>query len=133
LAARLGLPVTVETDLRERRLSGDPITAGDFEAAVRQTWATMEVAHPGGETNEAAAARGAAVIRRLQAHHPGAHIVVGTHGNLLALILHHFDATIDFEFWRGLSMPDIYRLSLEGDGVVEIDRLWSRTGEASGD
>ena len=40
--------------------------------------------------------------------HPTEHIVLSTHGNLLALILQTFDPSVDFVFWKSLTMPDIY-------------------------
>ncbi|MGC9349052.1 MAG: histidine phosphatase family protein [Anaerolineae bacterium] len=124
LATPLGLPVYIQPDLRERRLSGNPVSAETFTAAVRATWQDPTFAHPGGEPNAAAQQRGVAVVTMLQTTHPGASIVVGTHGNLLALILQHFDPTIDFNLWRRLTMPDIYRLHLDPGTPPAISRLW---------
>ena len=70
-------------DLRERKLSGEPVD--EFFAAVKRTWDDPTTAHPGGESNAAAQRRGVAVVQRLRAQHPAAHIALATHGNLLAL------------------------------------------------
>ena len=122
LAARLDLPVHELVDLRERRLGGGPIE--DFYAAVEATWTDLSFAHAGGETNIAAQQRGVAVIRRLRERHAGEHIVLSTHGNLLALMLQAFDPSIDFAFWKSLTMPDVYQLRFTGTGSVAIRRLW---------
>ncbi len=106
LARRLNLPIAVCDDLRERKLSDAPVD--DFLGAVRATWAEPERALPGGESNRAAQWRGLAVVRLIEERHPTGHVAVATHGNLLALILQHFDPSIGFDFWRSLSMPDIY-------------------------
>jgi 2,3-bisphosphoglycerate-dependent phosphoglycerate mutase len=121
LARRLGLPVRVEADLRERRLGAEPVA--DFLAAVQALWADPQWAWPGGESNAAAQRRGVALLRRLRARHPGEHVVLGTHGNLLALIVQHVDPGVDFAFWRALTMPDVYRLTWEAAGPVGYRRI----------
>ncbi len=120
LAEALDLPVHEAPDLRERKLSGAPVD--DFFAAGRRTWDNPTTAHPGGETNAAAQRRGVAVVQRLRAQHPTAHIALTTHGNLLALVLQHYDPSVDYAFWRALTMPDIYTLELSG-GEAAITRL----------
>ncbi len=121
-AGRLSLPIKVLPDLRERRLSGKPVE--DFDKAVAVTWRDFTFAHPGGESNAEAQRRVVAVVERLRQQHAGEHMVLSTHGNLLALLLRHFDPSIGFEFWRSLTMPDIYRLSISGMGGAVIRRLW---------
>lgn len=122
LAVRLNLPVHIEPGLRERRL-GNSATE-DFFRAVKETWQTPSFAHPGGESNAAAQERGMATVRRLQAQRAAGHIVLSTHGNLLALILQAFDPSLDFAFWKSLTMPDIYVLSFGQAGKVNMGRLW---------
>jgi 2,3-bisphosphoglycerate-dependent phosphoglycerate mutase len=122
LAARLGMPVHIEQGLEERRL-GSAANEGFLEA-VEATWRDPSYAHPGGETNAAAQQRGLSVLRRLQEQHTAKHIVLTTHGNLMALILQGMDASIDFAFWKSLSMPDIYMLNVGQDGKARMNRLW---------
>lgn len=122
LARRLGLPVHIEPDLRERRLGNS--MAEDFLKAVEATWQDPAMAHQGGETNAAAQQRGLAVVRRLQRQHETEHIVLSTHGNLLALILQGFDSSVDFAFWKSLTMPDICSLSFNQTGEAVMSRLW---------
>lgn len=121
LAKALGLPVHEAPDLRERKLSTEPVD--DFFAAVRRTWDDPTIAHPGGETNADAQRRGVAVVRGLWAQHPAAHIALATHGNLLALVLQRYDPSVDYALWRALTMPDIYALELS-EGEPAIMRLW---------
>jgi broad specificity phosphatase PhoE len=121
LAERLGLPIHEIDDLRERELGTVP--AGGFMVAVKATWEDPTLAFPGGEPNAAAQRRGVAVIQGLLDRHPGQQIAIGTHGNLLALILQRFDPSVGFAFWQLLTMPDVYRLEEEGDRVTR-DRLW---------
>jgi 2,3-bisphosphoglycerate-dependent phosphoglycerate mutase len=122
LAARLGLSIHILPDLRERELGHGAV--GDFFGAVKTTWSDPSFAHPGGESNAAAQQRGVAVVRRVQKRHPDQHIVLATHGNLLAQVLQRFDARVDFAFWRSLTMPDIYTLHVSADNEVSVHRLW---------
>ncbi len=122
LAARLDLPIRELPDLRERQLAAGAVD--DFLDAVAATWRDPAFAHPGGEANAVAQKRGVAVVRRLQEQHPAGHIVLGTHGNLLALVLQHFDPAVDFAFWQALTMPDIYQLTLSGAVAAAVRRIW---------
>jgi 2,3-bisphosphoglycerate-dependent phosphoglycerate mutase len=121
LAARLGLLIHSAPDLRERELGNGVVE--DFLEAVAVTWRDPSFAHPGGETNAAAQQRGIAVVHKLQAQHPDEHLILATHGNLLALVLQYFDPVIDFTFWQSLTMPDIYKLNLNTSRVA-IQRIW---------
>lgn len=122
LAFAHGLAVTPIADLRERRLAAEPVD--DHAAAVAWCWAHPTAALPGGESNLVAQRRGVTVITDLAARHRGAAIAVGTHGNLLALILQHWRPAIDHAFWRALTMPDIYALTLGDDGGAQVVRWW---------
>jgi 2,3-bisphosphoglycerate-dependent phosphoglycerate mutase len=122
LAVRLDLPIHTLPELRERQLCDGAVE--DFFAVVEATWVDPSFAHPGGESNAAAQQRGIAAICRLQEQHPIGHLVLATHGNLLALLLQHFDPSIDYAFWKSLTMPDIYRLKLNANGKAAIQRLW---------
>lgn len=123
IAERCGLAIRQEPDLRERELSSQPLP--DFDEAVRATWTSFDFAHPGGETNRAAQQRAVMVLRRLARNHD-APLIVGTHGNLLALVLAAIDPAIGFDFWRALSFPDIFRLALaEPFETSSFERAWT--------
>jgi len=122
LADCLKLPVLIEPDLREREL-GNCLPEGFFEA-VEKTWLCPSFAYPQGESNDAAQARGVAVLRRLHQQRAMEHIVLSTHGNLLALILKGYFPSINYTFWKALTMPDIYALHLGQDGRAKMNRLW---------
>ena len=123
LAARLNLPVQIEPELRERQLGN--YLGKDFFEAVRETWQNPSFAHPEGEANSTAQARGLAALRRLQKEQAAEHIVLSTHGNLMALVIQGFDPSIDFSFWKSLTMPDIYELSFSQAGKIDLkSRLW---------
>jgi 2,3-bisphosphoglycerate-dependent phosphoglycerate mutase len=121
LARALGLEVVERDDLRERQLGAVPDAERD--AATAATWADPNLAFPGGESNAAAQRRGVALIEALVRRHAGQQIAIATHGTLLALILRHFDPTVDLAFQQRMTLPDLYALSLD-DGQARVARLW---------
>ena len=58
------------------------------------------------------------------------HIVLATHGVLIALILQAYDSSVDYAFWAALTMPDIYALRFGPAGERKIRRLWPQAGGA---
>ena len=70
--------------------------------------------------------RALAVVRQLVIRHAGQHLVVATHGNLLALILNGLDPAFGYEFWRQLSLPDVYELQLNDVTMVSVRRVWKQ-------
>jgi 2,3-bisphosphoglycerate-dependent phosphoglycerate mutase len=122
LAGQLGLSIHMEPDLQERRLGGGVFE--DFFKAVEVTWQNPSFAHPGGESSVMAQKRGIAVVQRLLEKHPAEYIVLSTHGNLMALVLQTFNPSVDFAFWKSLTMPDVYRLDIRQSGKGLMQRLW---------
>ena len=127
LAERLGLALQITPALDERHLCAG--AAENFEAAVRATWTDPNFAHPGGETNADAQERGLALVHDLSQKGPNARIVLGTHGNLLALLVQGILPAYGYPFWQSLTMPDVYRLDLPvsvgpSDRAPTLERLW---------
>ena len=59
--------------------------------------------------------------------HVGQHVVLATHGNLLGLIVNGFHSSCGYDFWQGLSFPDVYRLDLADMQFVGLERVWQAT------
>jgi 2,3-bisphosphoglycerate-dependent phosphoglycerate mutase len=123
LSKRLWIPVFIEPNLRERSMGNSPIK--DFNKSVEALWRDPLFAFPNGESNYLAQQRGLGVLQRLGKEHPSGHIVVSTHGNLLALIMQYTIASIDFAFWKSMTIPDIYVLSINQKEEVSMNKLWN--------
>ena len=95
-----------------------------FEGAVEASWRFPNRAPAGTESNVVAQRRGLAALMGIVDNHRGQHIVVSTHGTLMALMINGLDPSLAFEFWRGLSFPDVYALELGKDVATKIVRLW---------
>ena len=122
IARRNGIAVEMDDRFRERKLAANPVE--HFQEAVLQAWEDFGFALPGGESGYDAQKRGVAALMNVIQRHGGGNIAIGTHGNIMALMLNYYDKRYDYAFWRKLSMPDIYRLTVEQEALVEIQRVW---------
>jgi broad specificity phosphatase PhoE len=122
LVVKRGLGICMDERLRERELGH--YQSISFEEAVRCTWQDMDFAFPGGETNRKAQARAIEWMQEMTHRETEGQILVGTHGNLLALMLRYFDPSVDYGFWLNMSMPDIYRLEVDIGEIARYERLW---------
>jgi 2,3-bisphosphoglycerate-dependent phosphoglycerate mutase len=119
LARRLGLTVEIDLRLVERVLgSGSP---PDWLDRLRASFLDLDLSFEGGESSRQAMQRAVAVVTEIQGHAAQSTLLV-THGNLTALLLKHFDASIGFAEWSALSNPDVYRVVLTEP--FPIQRLW---------
>lgn len=120
LATRLALPIEEDERLVERRLGA--AADGDWKKALRESFDDKVRCLPDGESTASALARGRAVINdvlgdgRLPA-------VVVTHGNLLSLIAHSVDVELGYDFWQGLTNPDVFAIDNSG-GKLRLFRIW---------
>ncbi|WP_339149256.1 MULTISPECIES: histidine phosphatase family protein [unclassified Sutcliffiella] len=124
VARHYNLEIEIFEDLKERTLTGKP--AEDFIAAITKVWEEPNFAWEGGESNKDAQTRGVGLIHHLLDKYEGKNVAIGTHGNIMVLIMNHFDKQYDFSFWNGLDMPDIYKLTFDGEVLVGVSRLWER-------
>ncbi|MNH46104.1 hypothetical protein D3C79_1087550 [compost metagenome] len=54
-------------------------------------------------------------------------IALGTHGDILTLMLNYFDPQqFHYEFLKSSSMPDIYRAEFEGKQLLKVVREWGQ-------
>jgi 2,3-bisphosphoglycerate-dependent phosphoglycerate mutase len=123
LAQRLSLPILTDDRLVERTLSTGALE--DWVTALRATFDDPELRFPGGESSRAATARAVAAIEAALGHGAQTSAIV-THGNLMSLLLRHFDPTIGFAFWQRLKNPDVYAVEV-GPGIASVRRI---TGDA---
>ena len=113
LAKRRGLEVHVLDDFRERRLSLEPHEG--WRDSLERSWTDADFALPGAESGRTAQRRAIGMLDLLRTRHPdGGRIVVGSHGNLISLILQALEPGVGFEFHMAMPMPAVYRLTHDG-------------------
>jgi broad specificity phosphatase PhoE len=114
-AERRGLPVTVLPDLRERRLMTPP--REDWMEVLRAAWDDPDYAPAGAESSREAQRRGSGALDLLRVRHPdGGRLLLGSHGNLISLILQALEPDVNAEFHLAMPMPAIYHLEHDGLG-----------------
>lgn len=88
------------------------------------------MAYPGGESSGTAQARVSRAIHRIAAAAGSGNVAIASHGNALALFLRTLDASVDFAFWAGMSMPGVYVVDGPDAATWSYRRLWP-AGEVS--
>lgn len=123
-AKRIDKRIIIEENFKERKLSEDPVE--NFNDAITKVWKNPWFFWEGGESNVVAQQRGIGATIEIIRRYEGKNIVVGTHGNIMVLVMSYFDDKYDFNFWENLDMPDIYKLTFENEELQEVNRIWSR-------
>jgi len=114
---RHNIPVTLESRLSERVLSGSNLD--NWLECLRQTFDDFDLSFDGGESSRDAMARAVDVIRDIDPTVSKC-IAIVTHGNLMTLLLRHFDARFGFDEWASLTNPDMFLITVEENrSVVE--------------
>ncbi|MGN7479785.1 histidine phosphatase family protein [Solibacillus silvestris] len=116
--------VEIIDGFKERTLTTVP--AEDFTIAITKVWEDYNFSWEGGESNIVAQKRGVNTTYDVLERYKDKNVVIGTHGNIMVLIMNFFDRKYDFSFWRNLDMPDIYKLSFDGKVLKNVERLWGR-------
>ncbi|MFE3574405.1 histidine phosphatase family protein [Lysinibacillus sp. NPDC059133] len=116
------LEINTIDSLKERILSKGNLF--DFDTAIHQVWRHPNFAFEGGESNEVAKERAITTLQKIILAHPNDNIVIGTHGNIMVLMMQYFDAQYDYWFWKKLSMPDVYQLTFQHFVLSDVQRVW---------
>lgn len=129
LADRLGLEVILFEELIERPIASlkVEIPEEDLIQAIEKSFSEIDFCLPEGETTRTAQKRAIPVIVRLLNEYAGKKIAIGTHGNIMTIILQYFDPKYGFDFWQKTSKPDIYKLEFDGLQLIKVDRLWEQS------
>ncbi|WP_025784571.1 histidine phosphatase family protein [Sporosarcina sp. D27] len=122
IAKLIDQKVIIDNGFVERKLSDHPVE--DFDFAISKVWQHPTFSWNGGESNEIAQLRGIEATLKVLDLNEGKNIVIGTHGNLMVLIMNYFDEQYDFSFWKNLEMPDAYKMVFENKQLVAVKRLW---------
>lgn len=124
IAKDIGKEIIIEEDFKERTLSSMPVE--DFDIAVKKVWEEPTFSWEDGESNIIAQKRGIKALLKVLKAYEGKNIAVGTHGNIMVLIMNYFDRKYDFSFWKELDMPDVYKLTFDNINLKEVSRNWKR-------
>lgn len=122
LAHELNLEIPTDERLKERVLSSK--NHSDWMEKLKATFLNKKLAYEGGESSAAATGRIQAVVGEVTEQHTGNTAIV-THGNLMSLLLNHYDDSFGFENWQQLSNPDVYAFTRNNNTVL-VERIWQQ-------
>lgn len=118
------LEIQLIEEFKERMLAQEPVN--DFDEAIETVWRDETVHLPGGESNEVARLRGVQAFKEVLKTYQGKSVAIGTHGNLMVLMMSYYNSQYDVSFWRELDMPDVYQLTFVDDTLRSVHRIWER-------
>jgi 2,3-bisphosphoglycerate-dependent phosphoglycerate mutase len=126
VADRKKLHIIKYEDLRERSIKGLDYKApwDELLQAIEKSFIDIDFSLEGGESTRQAQSRAIPVIEKLLEEHRGKNIVLGTHGNIMTIIMNYYDKKYGFEFWNSTSKPDIYKMTFIENRLQSIDRVW---------
>ncbi|WP_442603149.1 histidine phosphatase family protein [Paenibacillus sp. KN14-4R] len=123
LSAQLGIEITLDDRLMERVLIGEDHP--DWYEMLRQTFDDLDLCYEGGESSRTAMARAISVVDEILSSRAQNTVIV-SHGNLISLLLKHFDKRMGFKEWEALSNPDVYHLSFDNHSP-SVKRIWTES------
>ncbi|OMF28690.1 histidine phosphatase family protein [Paenibacillus sp. FSL H8-0548] len=121
LAEKIGIRVVLDDRLAERILSSQ--NHPDWRDMLHKTYDDLDLCYEGGESSNTAMSRAISVVMEVL-NGEDKNIVFVSHGNLISLLLMHFDDRIGFKEWESLSNPDVFHLIFSADDKPNIHRIW---------
>lgn len=109
-------------DLRERILVSGIVP--HYLELVEASFRDPEFAPPGGESARACQTRIRQALDDLALNHCGQVVLACSHGNAIAFYLRSLDERFDFERWRCMPNPALYRVDYS-DGQPEWDEAFA--------
>lgn len=114
-ARRRMMKVNLLPDFRERRLTNEP--REDWMAQLEHAWSDPDYRLPGAESGREAQRRVRAQLDLLRSRHAaGGTVLVGSHGNLISLLLATLEDGVDVAFHLAMPTPAVYHLHHDGVG-----------------
>lgn len=92
--------------------------------AIEKSFIDIDFSLEGGESTRAAQERSILIIEKFLCEYKGKDIVIGTHGNIMTIIMNYYNKEYGFDFRNSTSMPDIYKMTFELNELKSVERLW---------
>ena len=125
IATNKDIEIIVYEELRERQLKGAfKLTEDEIYQAIKTSFEDIDFHLTDGESIRDVQNRAIPVIKDLLNNYEGKTIIIGTHGNVMTIIMNYFDKAYGYEFWKNTSKPDIYKLVFSGENLLSVHRLW---------
>ncbi|UOQ84921.1 histidine phosphatase family protein [Gracilibacillus salinarum] len=119
------MEINLIEDLRERQLKGDfKMPKEERLEAIEKSFQNHDYSLLDGESVNDVQNRAIPVIKELLLTYYGKQMIIGTHGNVMTIIMNYFNSKYGYGFWANTSMPDIYELVFSDFELDAVRRLW---------
>ncbi|TMV50315.1 histidine phosphatase family protein [Paenibacillus mesophilus] len=126
LADHLNKKIAVYEELRERPIASlaYDIPEEMVQQAIEKSFTDADYCLTEGESTRMARERAMPIIQSLLSEHKGRNVVIGTHGNIMTIIMNGLDRDYGYGFWKQTTKPDVYKLEFEEERLRKVERLW---------
>ncbi len=107
--------------MKERILSVEAFS--DWKDMLKMTFGDFDLKFKGGESSNEAKKRILGIIKKV-INNEFKNTIIVTHGNLMSLLLQHYNNSFGFEQSISLSNPDVYHIKIT-DHKVTQERIWN--------
>ena len=97
----------------------------EFEKAIQYLWQNPDKSLIGGESNREALNRILDLFEDLEERYSDKTILLSSHGNLLGILINHFDSSFDYKKWEQMTFPDCFLVDKD-ESVKRIMKVTSR-------
>ncbi|MGL1893639.1 MAG: histidine phosphatase family protein [Spirochaetaceae bacterium] len=125
LSIKLDLNIDTYDELIERGIKGSDIKVEweEINNAIKKSFDDIDYCLEGGETTREAQSRAIPLLKNLLDQYKGKSIAIGTHGNILTIILKYFDDSYGYNFWKKSKKPDIYKVSFLNYNITNVENM----------
>lgn len=117
--------IVIKEELKEKDLKGDyPLTEEELYRFIKKSFEDIDFCLPDGESVREVQDRALPVVIDLLQKYEGKSIILGTHGNVMTIIMNYFNSQYGYEFWESTSKPDIYKMVFSREKLLKVERLW---------
>lgn len=122
------IKVKVFEELRERQLKGAyKLPEEEIQQAIKKSFEDIDFKLSGGESVRDVQNRAIPIINDLLNNYETKTIIIGTHGNVMTIIMNYFNKEYGYDFWKNTSKPDIYKLEFSKEKLQLVQRIWEMT------
>jgi 2,3-bisphosphoglycerate-dependent phosphoglycerate mutase len=119
------LEIQIVEELKERQLKGSfKLQKEEINQAIKKSYEDKTYSLLGGESVEDVQARSLPILLQLLTMYQGKTLILGTHGNIMTIIMNYFDPQYGYDFWKRTTKPDLYKLEFLGTQLHSVKRLW---------
>lgn len=125
IANQKNIEIKIIEELRERQLKGDyKLPDEEIQEAIKKSYEDYDYFLSGGESIRDVQNRSLPIIKSLLYQYEGKTIILGTHGNIMTIIMNYFNSKYEYDFWKSTTKPDIYKLVFSGTTLQNVQRIW---------